>query len=148
MVKINAHLETSRMWEVEQLLKEFKDVFAWTYKDLKRISLKLAQHRIELDTIIPSTHQAKYRLNPNYVVKVKQDIDKLLAIGFIQFVKEATWLSPIVVVPKKNGNLRICINFRKLNAVTKKDPYPLPFTNEVLNIIERYEAYSFLNGYS
>jgi hypothetical protein len=44
MVKINAHLETSKVFEMEQLLKEFKDVFAWTYKNLKGISLKLAQH--------------------------------------------------------------------------------------------------------
>jgi hypothetical protein len=54
-------------------------------------------------------------------------------------------LSPIVVVPKKNGKQKICIDFRKLNAITKKDPYPLPFTNEVLNIIVGYEAYFFLD---
>ncbi len=86
------------------LLKEFKDVFAQTYKDLKDIPPKLAQHRIELDTSIPLVHQARYRLNPNYVVAIKQDIDKLLAIGFIQPTKEATWLSLIMVVFKKNGN--------------------------------------------
>jgi len=82
------------------LLKEFKDVFAWTYKDLKRIPPKLAQHKIELDIIIPSTHQAKYKLNPNYAKAIKQDIDKLLVVEFIQ----STWLSPIVVVPKKMAN--------------------------------------------
>ncbi len=68
---------------MEQFLKEFKDVFAWTYKDMKGNSLKLAQHKIELDTTIPSAHQAMYRLNPNYVTIVKQDIDKLLIVGFI-----------------------------------------------------------------
>jgi hypothetical protein len=57
------------------------------------------------------------------------------------------WLSRIVIVPKKNGKLWTCINFIKLNATTKKDPYPLTFTYEVLNTIARYEAYSFLNGY-
>jgi len=57
-------------------------------------------------------------------------------------------LSPIVVVPKKNGKLKTCINFRKLNAATKKIPYPLPFIDEVLNITAGYEAYSFLDGYS
>jgi hypothetical protein len=71
----------------------------------------------------------------------------LLTTRFIQFEKDATWLSPIVVVPKKNGKLTICIDFRKLNATTKKDPYPLPFTYEVLNTIAGYEAYSFLDGY-
>ncbi len=96
---------------------------------------------------IPSAHQTKYKLNPNYATSIKQDNDKLVIVGFIQFVKEATWLSPIVVVPKKNGKLIICINFKKLNTTTKKDMYPLPFTNEVLNIITKYEAYSFLDGY-
>ncbi len=53
------------------LLKEFKDVFAWTYKDLKIIPQELAQHIIELDTSIPLAHQARYILNPNYVGAIK-----------------------------------------------------------------------------
>ncbi len=114
---------------------------------MKEIPPKLAYHRIELD-IIPLAHQAKYRLNPNYVTIIKQDIDKLLLTKFIQYVEEVTWLSPIIVVPKKNGKLRICIDIIKLNVATKKDPYPLPFIDEVLNIVAGYEAYSFLDGYS
>jgi hypothetical protein len=78
---------------------------------------------------------------------VKQDINKLLVVGFIECIEKATWLSPIVTIPKKNGKLRICIDFRKLNVATKKDPYPLPFIDEMLNIVARYEAYSFLDGY-
>jgi len=127
MVKINAQLEISKVLEVEHLLKEFKDVFAWTYKDLKGIPLEPAQHKFELDTTIPVAHQAKYILNPNYVATVKQDINKLLAAEFLEYVEEATWLSPIVVVPKKHGKLKICINFRKLNVATKKDPYTITF---------------------
>jgi hypothetical protein len=57
-------------------------------------------------------------------------------------------LSPIVIIPKKNGKLIFYIYFRKLNVATKKDPYPLPFTDEVLNTIARYEVYSFLDEYS
>jgi hypothetical protein len=52
-----------------------------------------------------------------------------------------------VVVLKKNGKLKICVDFKKLNKATKKNPYPLPFFDEVLNIIARYEDYSFLDGY-
>ncbi len=52
-----------------ELLNEFKDVFAWTYKDLK--GLVIAQHQIELDTTIPPTHKTRYQLNPNYVVIIK-----------------------------------------------------------------------------
>jgi hypothetical protein len=69
--------------EVEHMLKEFKDFFAQTYKDLKGIPLELTQHRIELDTTILLAHQARYMLNPNCVTTIKQNIDKLLTIGFI-----------------------------------------------------------------
>ncbi len=68
------------------------------YKDLKNIPLGLGQEKIELDTIIPLAHQAKYRLNPNYVVIMKYDIDKLLVANFIQLVQEATWYH--MVIPK------------------------------------------------
>ncbi len=114
---------------------------------MKRIPPKLAQHIIDLDITIPLAHHARYKLNPSYVTIIKQDIDKLLEIIFIQYVKEVTWLLPIMVVPKKNGKLRIWTDFKKLNVATKKDPYPIPFTNEVLNTA-RYEAYSFLYGYT
>ncbi len=129
-------------------MKEFKDVFAWTYKNLKGIPLELAQHNIKLDIIISLVYQTKYILNPNYAKMVKQDTNKLVATRFIKSIEETTWLSPIVVVPKKNGKLRICIDFIKLNVATKKDPYPLPFTNEMLNTLVGYEAYFFLDGYS
>ncbi len=56
MVKINAHLEISKVLEMEQLLKEFKDVFAWTYKDLKGTTPELTQQKIELGTIILLAH--------------------------------------------------------------------------------------------
>ncbi len=83
---------------------------------MKGIPPNIAQHWIELDTSIPPTHQARYRLNPNYVAIVKQNIDKLLATSFIKLVEKATWLSPIVVMLKKNGKLRICVDFKKLNV--------------------------------
>jgi hypothetical protein len=50
-------------------------------------------------------------MNPNYAVIIKQNINNLLAPRFIQHVEKATWLSPIVVVPKKNGKLEICVDY-------------------------------------
>ncbi len=99
-----------------------------------------------MDTTIPLAHKAKYKLNPNYIAAMKQNSDQLLTTSFIQLMEEVTWLLPIVV-PKKNGKLRIYVDFIKLNKTTKKDPFPLPFINEKLNIMARCEAYSFLDGY-
>jgi hypothetical protein len=50
----------------------------------------------------------------------------------------------IVFVPKKYGKLKICVDFKKFNAITKKDPYMLPFIDEVINTVVGYEVYTFL----
>jgi hypothetical protein len=118
-------------------------MFAWSYKELIAIPPHITQHRIDLDTTIPLACQAKYQMNLNYVAMVKQDLDKLLAVGFIAPMEEATWLSLIVVVSKKNDKSRICVDFHKLNVATKKDPYPLPFTKEVLDMVASHELYIF-----
>ena len=59
------------------------------------------------------------------------------------------WVSPIGVVPKKNGNIQMCINLKKVNAATTiRDRYPLPITEHLLERVKKKEAYSFLDGFS
>jgi hypothetical protein len=80
---VNAQLAEENLNSLKKLLMEYKNMFAWTYKDLKGIPPELAQHCIELDTSIPPTYQVKYIMNPNYDATIKQDIDKLLIARFI-----------------------------------------------------------------
>ena len=87
-------------------------------------------------------------MNPNYTAKVKEEIDKFLQVGFIRLVKWATWLSPIVVVPKKNGHIRVCIEYCKLNKATITDTFPLPFTDGIVDAVAGHECYNFLDGFS
>ncbi len=72
----------------------------------------------------------------------------MLATSFIKHIEEATWLSPIVVVPKKNGKQKICVDFKKFNVTTKKDAYPLRFSDHVINIVHGHEVYTLLDGFS
>lgn len=87
-------------------------------------------------------------MNPNYAKAIKEDIDRLLEATFITLVEEALWLSHIVVVPKKNGMLRICVDYKKLNQVTRKDPIPLPFRDDVLDEVARHPLCMFMDGWS
>ncbi len=80
----------------------------------------------------------------NYALKVKEDLDKLLDTGFIYPIEITQWISLLVTIPKKNGKLRICVDYHKLNIQTKKNPFPLPF----LDSVARHEIYSFMDGYS
>jgi hypothetical protein len=70
-MKVNVQLMMTQTCSLRIFLHEFKDLFAWTYKDLKGIPLELTQHKIELSTIIPLVHQAKYYIDPNYVFVIK-----------------------------------------------------------------------------
>ena len=136
-----------------KLLKEFSDVFAWTPSDLRGIPPDLGEYHIDLiDGSVP-VRQRQYRLNPKYSLMVKEEIDRLLEAGFIFSVNNSEWVSPIVVVLKKVGadgkaKIRVCQDFQKLNAATKKDYFLLPFTDIILDHVSGQECYSFLDGFS
>jgi hypothetical protein len=72
----------------------------------------------------------------------------MLEAGIIKLVEEFEWVSPMVVQEKKKGGIRICVDLRKLNDACLHDPFPTPFTDEVLENVGGQEAYSFINGFS
>jgi hypothetical protein len=79
---------------------------------------------------------------------VQEEIKKLLECGFNYLVLYSKWVSPIVIVPKKNGKICICQDYRKLYSVTKKDHFPLPFTDTLLDVVAGHEMYSVMDGFS
>ena len=104
-----------------------------TTQDLKGVDPEVCQNRIPLRMGARPIRMQSYWLNPNYTKKVKEEIDVLLKVGFIFAVKSSDRLFPIVVVPKKNGKIRVCVDFRKLNEQTIKDLFPLSFTDTMLD---------------
>ena len=72
------------------LLQEYRDVFAWSHEDIKGLNPKFFQNQINLTTDAKPVQQRRYRMNPNYAARVKEEIDKLLKIGFIRPMKRAT----------------------------------------------------------
>ena len=84
--------------ELKKLLKQYKDVLAWSFEDMKGLDPSFCLHQIYLHKDAKPIQQRCYRLNPSYVVTIKEENDKLLRVGVIRPVKKAIWLSPIVVV--------------------------------------------------
>ena len=115
---------------------------------MKGLDPQYYQHQIHLHKDARPVQQCRYRMNPNYAAKVKEEIDKFVWAGFIRPVKRATWLSPILVVPKKNRKIRVCVDYRKLNVVTLTNSFPLPFTDGVLDVLAEHEIYNLLDGFS
>ncbi len=142
-VLISAILPSVFQAQIKKVLMEFIDVFAWGYKELKGITREVCEHKIELMVKAQLIKQRQYIMNPNYALRVKEDLDKLLNVGFIYLIETIQWLSPLIIVPKKKGKLHICVDYQKLNAQTKEDPFLLPF----LDSMAGHEMYSFMDDH-
>ena len=90
------------------------------------------QHNIPMKEDAKPRKQRPYMYNDNFWRKIKEEIDKLLDDEFIYGIEHTEWVSPIVVVPKKNGKLQVCVNLKQVNAATVRDNYPLPIMDHVL----------------
>ncbi|CAN6560284.1 unnamed protein product [Malus baccata var. baccata] len=139
-----------------RVLKEHKTAIGWTLADIKGISPTTCMHRIFLEEGAKPTREAQRRLNPPMMEVVKKEIIKLLDCG----------VSPVQVVSKKSGvtgvknaedelvpthiqtSWRVRIDYRKLNNITRKDHFPLPFIDQMLERLACHSFYSFLDGYS
>jgi hypothetical protein len=87
-------------------------------------------------------------MNPTMKDIVKEELQKLLTTNFIYPISDSQWVSPLVMVPKKNGKWRICVDYRELNKETHKYHFPLPFIDQVLDTLAGKKYFSFLNGFS
>eukprot|EP00253_Pinus_taeda_P020894 PITA_20894 len=87
-------------------------------------------------------------MNPNLREIVKEELQKLLNAGFIYPISDSEWVSPLVIVPKKNGKWRVCVDYRAINKATQKDHFPLPFIDQVLDSLAGRKFFSFLDGFS
>src|SRR5438045_7298526 len=79
---------------------------------------------------------------------IEQEVRKLIDSGFIREEQHPDWVSNIVPVTKKNGSIRICIDFRNLNDACPKDEFPLPVTDIMVDNTAGYERMSFMDGFS
>ncbi|KAM1241312.1 hypothetical protein ACFX2J_046523 [Malus domestica] len=163
---ISSSLTAQEEEKLVHVLKEFKSARGWTLADIKGISPTTCMHHIFLEEGAKPTREAQRRLNPPMMEVVKKEIIKLLDCGVIYPISDSRWVSPIQCVPKKSGvtvvenaenelvptqiqtGWRVCIDYRKLNATTRKDHFPLPFLDQMLERLAGHSFYCFLDGYS
>ena len=91
--------------------------------------------------------QPQSRMNLDLKDIMKEELQKPLDAGFIYPISDSEWVSPLVLVPKKNGKWRICVDYRKLNKAIKKDHFPFPFIDQVLDGLVGNKFFSFLDGF-
>ena len=165
-VIISSSLDVTQETQLLEILKTHRTALGWTIADIKGISPLICTHRIHLEEDVKPSRQPQRRLNPIMKEVVKKEVLKILDVGVIYPIANSKWVSPTQVVPKKSGvtvvanenneliptrvtsGWRVCIDYRKLNAGTRKDHFPLPFVDQMLERVAGHEFYCFLDGYS
>ncbi|GKV01725.1 hypothetical protein SLEP1_g14266 [Rubroshorea leprosula] len=145
---ISGSLEPQTRDQIVRLLHEFKDCFAWDYSEMPGLDRKLVEHKLPIAEGFRPYKQPPRRMSAKVTLKVKEEIERLVKAGFIRTCRYADWLSNVVPVLKKNGKLRVCVDFRNLNLDTPKDEYPMPITDLLVNGGARHKILSFMDGHS
>nr|GEX15200.1 reverse transcriptase domain-containing protein [Tanacetum cinerariifolium] len=148
-----------------KVLKSHKRAIAWKITDIKGIDPRLCTHKILMEEDYKLTVQSQRRVNLKIHEVIKKEVIKLLDAGMIYPISDGLWVSLIHCVPKKGGITvvenenneliptqlvtwwRVCIDYRKLNDVTRKDHFPLPFMDQMLERLTGNEFYCFFDGF-
>ncbi|GJY51341.1 reverse transcriptase domain-containing protein [Tanacetum coccineum] len=149
-----------------EVLKSHKRAIAWKLSDIKGINPEFCTHKILMEEDYEPTVQHQRRVNPKIHDVIKKEVEKLLDAGLIYPISDSPWVSPVHCVPKKGGmtvvkndendliptrlvtGWRVCIDYRKLNEATRKDHFPLPFMDQMLERLAGNQFYCFLDGFS
>ncbi|GJX13473.1 reverse transcriptase domain-containing protein [Tanacetum coccineum] len=149
-----------------KVLKSHKRAIAWKLSDIKGVDPEFCTHKILMEEDYEPTVQSQRRVNPKIHDVIKKEVEKLLDAGLIYPISDSPWVSPVHCVPKKGGitvvknddndliptrlvtGWRVCIDYRKLNEATRKDHFPLPFMDQMLERLAGNQYYCFLDGFS
>ena len=127
--------------QVYEIIKGFPNLVAEDLSELGKTNLY--QHTIDTGEAKPIKLNP-YRTSPRYLEFLKEEIANMLKNGLIR-KSFSPWSAPIVVVNKKNGKFRLCVDYRKLNTVTKPDAYPVPRIADMLDALGHSAFFSTLD---
>nr|GEX26822.1 reverse transcriptase domain-containing protein [Tanacetum cinerariifolium] len=148
-----------------KVLKSHKRAIAWKLSDIQGINPEFCTHKILMEEDYKPVVQHQRRFNPKIHDVIKKEVEKLLDAGLIYPISDSPWVSPVHCVPKKGGftvvkneenelipnrlvtGWQVCIDYRKLNEATRKDHFPLPFMDQMLERLAENEYYCFLDGF-
>ncbi|PKI62331.1 hypothetical protein CRG98_017332 [Punica granatum] len=108
-------------------LKEYQEVFAWSYADMPGLDPSIVEHFFPLDTEkFPPKRQQLRRQRTSLLLRIKEEVVKQINVGFLEVCNYSEWVANIVPVEKKDGRVRDCVDYRDLNKASPKDNFPLP----------------------
>ena len=128
--------------------RELCDIFAWYYKEIPCIDTSIVEHTINVYPDIKLVRQRLRHAHPKKVISIKEEVEKKINAGFIYLVPLTEWVSNIILVIKKQGTIRVFVDYRYVNQACPKDNYPTPFIDQIIDDCAGCEIFSFMDGFS
>ena len=123
-------------------------MFARSYEDMPGIDLEIAQNHIDTHPYIVPVKQNLKRMRIEWLLKIKEEVTKQLKVRFIKPVHQAKWIASVVPIPKKDGKVRMCVDFRDLNKACPGDDFPLPHIDVLVDNTTGSALMSFMDDFS
>ena len=142
---IGADIDLDQEEALVKFLRANKEIFAWEPKQLVGVPREVIQHHLR---VCPNVRPVKQRARRQSMEKqafIVQETRKLEAAGAIREVRYPEWLANPIVVPKKGGKERMCIDFTNLNKACPQDPFPLPCIDQIVDATAECDLLCFLD---
>ena len=123
-------------------------MFAWSYQDMPGLDTDIVVHRLPLREECTPIKQKLRRIKLEMLLKIKKKVKKQLHTGFLEVSKYPQWVANIVPVSKKDGKVRMCVDYRDLNRASPKDNFSLPHIDTLVNNTAKHSLFSFMDGFS
>src|SRR6266540_4236730 len=148
MVVLGGDLPAQTKEQLLQCLRRNVDIFAWSSEDIPGISKEIIEHHLNIDPWATPLKQHLRKASAKRQEVIKEEVAKLLKAGIIGEIDYITWLANPVLVMKKTGQWRMCIDFTRINRACPKDDFPLPRIDQLVDSTAGCELLSFLDAYS
>ena len=145
-VKIGVNFPRDMKLELVALLREFKEIFAWSYQDMPGLDIKIVVHRILLRPKCPPVWQALRRMKSKIILK--EEVEKKLEASFLTAIAYSNWVANIVLVLKKDGRVCMRVDYRDLNRASPKDNFLLPRIDTLVDNTATNRFFSFMDDFS
>ena len=145
--QVGAQLPPQEKEELVEYLKRNIDVFAWDACDAPRIDPTFICHHLNVNPSITPKKQPLRRPSREHADAIRDEVVKLKRAGAIKEVFYLEWLANTMVVKKKSGKWRVCIDFMDLNKTCPKDPFPMPQIDQLVDTTAGHPRMSFLDAF-
>ena len=145
--QVGAKLPPQEKEELVEFHKRNIDVFVWDAYDAPRIDPDFICHHFNVNPSITPKKQSPRRLSREHAEAIREEVMKLKCASAIKKVFYPEWLANIVVVKKKNGKWRVCLDFMNLNKACIKDSFPIPRIDQLMDATARHPRMSFMNTF-